>query len=62
MLKLQISGTKNELKSFRKWLLRATKILPKYQINDDPVFKCPLLKNKTTKKFFVSTFLDCYNL
>lgn len=39
MLKLRISGTKNELKSFRKWLLRATKILPKYQINDDPVFK-----------------------
>lgn len=39
MLKLRISGTKNDLKAFRKWLLRATKILPKYQINDDPVFK-----------------------
>ena len=33
MLKLRISGTKNDLKAFRKWLLRAAKILPKYQIN-----------------------------
>ena len=39
MLKLKISGTKNDLKAFRKWLLRAAKILPKYQINDNPVFK-----------------------
>lgn len=39
MLKLKVSGTKNDLKSFRKWIVRAVKILPKYQIIDDPVFK-----------------------
>lgn len=30
MLKLRVSGTKNDLKSFKKWLNRATTILPKY--------------------------------
>ena len=39
MLKLKVSGTKNDLKLFRKWIVRAVKILPKYQIIDDPVFK-----------------------
>ena len=39
MLKLKVSGTRNDLKSFRKWLARAVTILPKYQISDDPVFK-----------------------
>ena len=39
MLKLRVSGTKNDLKSFRKWLSRATKILPKYEVKDDPEFK-----------------------
>lgn len=38
MLKLKVSGTKNDLKSFRKWLARAATILPKYRIEDDPVF------------------------
>jgi len=39
MLKLKITGTKNDLKSFRKWLARAVIILPKYQVMDDPNFK-----------------------
>ena len=39
MLKQKVSGTKNDLKSFRKWLVRAATILPKYRIEDDPVFK-----------------------
>ena len=39
MLKLKVSGTKNDLKSFRKWLARSATILPKYRIEDDPVFK-----------------------
>ena len=38
MLKLKVSGTKNDLKSFRKWLSRATKILPKYEVKDNPEF------------------------
>ena len=39
MLKLRVSGTKNDLKSFRKWLKRATTILPKYEVKEDPEFK-----------------------
>ena len=39
MLKLKVSGTKNDLKSFRKWLRRASIILPKYDISDNPEFK-----------------------
>ena len=39
MLKLKVSGTKNDLKTFRKWLKRAAFILPKFEVRDDPVFK-----------------------
>ncbi|MCR4813432.1 MAG: hypothetical protein K5879_01240 [Lachnospiraceae bacterium] len=48
MLKLKISGTKNDLKAFRKWLTRAATILPKYKIVDDPVFK----PNGKDEKFY----------
>ena len=39
MLKLKVSGTKNDLKSFRKWISRAMVILPKYKIGNDSDFK-----------------------
>lgn len=48
MLKLKVSGTKNDLKSFRKWLARAVTILPKYRIEEDPVFK----QNGKDEKFY----------
>ena len=48
MLKLKISGTKNDLKSFRKWLSRATKILPKYEVKDNPVF----IQNSKDGKYY----------
>ena len=48
MLKLKISGTKNDLKSFRKWLARAATILPKYEINDNPEF----IQNSKDGKYY----------
>ena len=39
MLKLKISGTKNDLKSFRKWITRAMVILPKYKIDKESDLK-----------------------
>ena len=39
MLKLKVSGTRNDLKSFRKWLRRAATILPKYEVLDSTEFK-----------------------
>lgn len=39
MLKVRVSGTRNDLKGFRKWLFRAAKILPKYEVLDNPEFK-----------------------
>ena len=39
MLKLKVSGTKNDLKSFRKWITRAMVILPKYKIETETDFE-----------------------
>ena len=39
MLKLKVSGTKNDLKSFRKWITRAMVILPKYKIDKESDLK-----------------------
>ena len=39
MLKMRVSGTKNDLKSFRKWIGRALEILPKYKMDRETEFK-----------------------
>ncbi len=39
MLKMRVSGTKNDLKSFRKWIGRALVILPKYKMDRETEFK-----------------------
>ncbi len=46
MLKLRISGTKNDLKTFQKWLKRVSKNDPKFDIREDPEFKQNLKNEK----------------
>lgn len=53
MLKMRVSGTKNDLKSFRKWIGRALVILPKYKMDRETEFKT----NSKDGKRAVSTFL-----
>ena len=48
MLKLKISGSKNDLKGFRKWIGRALVILPKYKIGRDTEF----MPNSKDKKYY----------
>lgn len=38
MLKLRISGTKNDLKTFQKWLKRVSKNDSKFDIRENPEF------------------------
>jgi len=46
MLKMRVSGTKNDLKSFRKWIGRALEILPKYKMDRETEFKTNLKDGK----------------
>ncbi|MCQ2969650.1 MAG: hypothetical protein MJ191_06000 [Clostridium sp.] len=47
MIKIRIQGTKNDMKSFIKWLRRATNMLPKYEIKNESEF----YKNSDTDKY-----------
>lgn len=48
MLKLKVSGTKNDLKTFKKWLERTKKIPPFYDVKCNPDF----FQNPKNEKYY----------
>ena len=48
MLKLQISGTKNDLIAFQRWMKRAGKIPPNFYIDGKP----ELTQNPKSEKYY----------